>query len=148
MHTDIHDMYAAGFDVAQSVVDHIKSSLSSELLEHFDLSKAVAFSYNHALTEMARDNSVAVSLRAQFLKSVVSNTSNIKKLFIYDHHGSRWVRAKDKTLLKNSSPEANSENLVNHIWETQVMPSYAMMLNASSTILSTQASVAPKTRSP
>lgn len=149
MHTDTHDMYTASFGVAQNMVEHIKTSLPGELLEHFDLSKAVAFSYTHALTEMAKDNPVDVALRAQFLKSIVANTSNVKKIFTYDHGNSRWLLTKDKTVLKKNSPEVNSENVVSHVWENLVMPSYQMMLNASSTILSLQASATPnKTRSP
>lgn len=137
LNTDTHDIYAAGFDVAQNMINQIKSNLPSELLEHFDLSKAVAFTYSRALDEIVKDNPLDVALRVQFLNLIVSNTSSaLKKQFLYDHSRSRWVFTKDKMALKSKSEELNSENLVNHMWDTMVIPSYEMILNTTDTVLS------------
>lgn len=130
---DTDEIAVLSADVAKEFVEKIKTEVSDEVFKNLSASKMLAFSYTHIFQEMCKDNMLHPTTRAHLLKSVVNNIDLPDDIFGYSHQTQQWKMCGLPIVKENAI--INSKNIVERLWEKDVIPSYTIMVDSSTKML-------------
>lgn len=130
---DTDEISALSIEIAQDFVERVKNTTSDEIFKVLSSSKMLAFAYTKICQEMCKDNLLHPTTRAQLLKGIINIMVRPADVIEYSPQLNEWVICGLPIIQENAI--INSKNMVEIIWEREVVPSYNIMLQASSEML-------------
>lgn len=132
---DTDEIAALSVDIAKEFLDRIKNTISEEIFKNLGPSQILAFAYANIFQEMCKDNLLHPATRAQLLKSVVGTMKPASDVVTYSYQTKNWTIL--GLAINKENATINSKNMVQDLWEKDVVPSYTIMIDASTTMLNT-----------
>jgi len=132
-HIDTDEIATLSVDVAKEFVERVKHTISDEIFKNLGASQILAFAYANVFQEMCKDNLLHPTTRAQLLKSVVSTMTPASDTVVYSYQTKNWTIS--GLAINKENATVNSKNMVQNLWEKDVVPSYTIMMEASTKML-------------